>query len=216
MDYYEILHVERDATQKQIQTAYRSLMQMVHPDRNPNNPIAGESTKRINKAYQVLSNQERRAKYDRETRRTQGADEQGGQRQQRRNQSNPSKRANTNVQRRQGHQQQQGGKRSNPPKRTNRNTKSRNAAPSRRGRNAVAARNDTITNNYIIQAESQWPKIVLVIFAVLIVCAVIAGIGYLVYIVIKAIIAAIVAIATLVAGVLICAAFFKSQVQQRR
>jgi uncharacterized membrane protein len=62
-DYYAILGVPRDATQEQIKEAYRRLVKIYHPDRNPS-PEAEEMFKLINEAYQVLSDPARRAGYD--------------------------------------------------------------------------------------------------------------------------------------------------------
>ena len=62
-DYYVILGVPRDATQEQIKEAYRRLVKIYHPDRNPS-PEAEEMFKLINEAYQVLSDPARRAGYD--------------------------------------------------------------------------------------------------------------------------------------------------------
>lgn len=63
-DYYEILGVPRDASAEQIKRAFRKLALKWHPDRNKNNPAAEERFKAINEAYEVLSDPEKRAKYD--------------------------------------------------------------------------------------------------------------------------------------------------------
>lgn len=64
-DYYEILGVPRDATEEQIKRAYRRLAMQYHPDRNPGDKEAEEKFKEASEAYQVLSDPERRAQYDR-------------------------------------------------------------------------------------------------------------------------------------------------------
>jgi curved DNA-binding protein len=63
-DYYKILGVERNASKDEIKRAFRKLALKTHPDRNPNDPKAGERFKEINEAYQVLSDPEKRARYD--------------------------------------------------------------------------------------------------------------------------------------------------------
>ena len=65
MDYYEILGVSRSATKEEIKKAYRKLAMKYHPDRNPGDKEAEEKFKLINEAYQVLSDDEKRAIYDR-------------------------------------------------------------------------------------------------------------------------------------------------------
>jgi molecular chaperone DnaJ len=65
MDYYEVLQVERTATDAELKAAYRKLAMQYHPDRNPNNPDAEEKFKACSEAYQVLSDPDKRAAYDR-------------------------------------------------------------------------------------------------------------------------------------------------------
>lgn len=63
-DYYKILGVERTADQKTIRQAFRKLARQHHPDVNPGNKQAEERFKEVNEANQVLSDPEKRAKYD--------------------------------------------------------------------------------------------------------------------------------------------------------
>jgi curved DNA-binding protein len=63
-DYYEILGVPQDAEKKVIKQTYRELAKKYHPDVNPGNKEAEERFKTINEAYQVLSDTEKRKKYD--------------------------------------------------------------------------------------------------------------------------------------------------------
>lgn len=64
-DYYEILGVPRTATEDEIKKAFRKLARKHHPDVNPNDKSAEEKFKKINEAYEVLSDKEKRQKYDR-------------------------------------------------------------------------------------------------------------------------------------------------------
>jgi len=64
-DYYEVLGVSRTATEEDLKKAYRKLALKHHPDRNPGNKQAEEKFKEINEAYAVLSDPEKRQKYDR-------------------------------------------------------------------------------------------------------------------------------------------------------
>ncbi len=63
-DYYEVLGVPKDADTAAIKKAYRALARKYHPDVNPDNKEAEEKFKEINEAHEVLSNPEKRAKYD--------------------------------------------------------------------------------------------------------------------------------------------------------
>jgi curved DNA-binding protein len=63
-DYYKILGVERNAKKDAIKRAYRKLALKTHPDRNPGDAKAEERFKEINEAYQVLSDPEKKARYD--------------------------------------------------------------------------------------------------------------------------------------------------------
>ncbi|MDH7516006.1 MAG: molecular chaperone DnaJ [Bacteroidota bacterium] len=63
-DYYEVLGVGRDATLDEIKKAYRKLAMQYHPDRNPGSKEAEEKFKEAAEAYEVLSDEERRRRYD--------------------------------------------------------------------------------------------------------------------------------------------------------
>ncbi len=64
-DLYEVLGVSRDADQDSIKKAYRKLAMQFHPDKNPGNKEAEDKFKEAARAYEVLSHQEKRARYDR-------------------------------------------------------------------------------------------------------------------------------------------------------
>ena len=64
-DYYEILGVNRDASAEEIKKAYRKVAIQFHPDKNPDNKEAEEKFKEAAEAYEVLSNADKRAQYDR-------------------------------------------------------------------------------------------------------------------------------------------------------
>lgn len=64
-DYYEVLGVGREATKEDMKKAYRKLAMQYHPDRNPDNKEAEEKFKEAAEAYDILSNDDKKAKYDR-------------------------------------------------------------------------------------------------------------------------------------------------------
>jgi len=64
-DYYEVLGVSRDATDQELKSAYRKQALKFHPDRNPGDHTAEEKFKQASEAYQVLSDADKRAAYDR-------------------------------------------------------------------------------------------------------------------------------------------------------
>ncbi len=63
-DYYEILGVSRNATVTEIKASYRKLAMKFHPDKNPDDAVAEEKFKEATEAYEVLSDESKRAKYD--------------------------------------------------------------------------------------------------------------------------------------------------------
>ena len=63
-DYYEVLGVEKGTDAKTLKKAYRKLAMQYHPDRNPGDTSAEEKFKEISEAYAVLSDDEKRARYD--------------------------------------------------------------------------------------------------------------------------------------------------------
>ncbi|HAH56910.1 MAG TPA: molecular chaperone DnaJ [Bacteroidales bacterium] len=64
IDYYKVLGVDKNATEKEIKSAYRKLARKLHPDLNPNDKEAKARFQQINEANEVLSDPEKRAKYD--------------------------------------------------------------------------------------------------------------------------------------------------------
>jgi molecular chaperone DnaJ len=64
-DYYEILGVDKNADENTIKKAYRKVAMQYHPDRNPGNKEAEEKFKEAAEAYEVLSNADKKARYDR-------------------------------------------------------------------------------------------------------------------------------------------------------
>ncbi|MEY4215864.1 MAG: Co-chaperone protein dnaJ [Bacteroidota bacterium] len=64
-DYYEVLGISRNASESEIKSAYRKLALKYHPDKNPDDPSAEEKFKEAAEAYEVLSNADKKAQYDR-------------------------------------------------------------------------------------------------------------------------------------------------------
>ena len=63
-DFYEVLGVSKTATDEEIKKAYRKLAKKYHPDMNPGDKEAEAKFKEVNEAYEVLSDKDKRAKYD--------------------------------------------------------------------------------------------------------------------------------------------------------
>ena len=64
-DPYATLGVQRGASEKDIKSAYRKLAKELHPDRNKDNPKAAERFSEVTKAYDLLSDKDKRARFDR-------------------------------------------------------------------------------------------------------------------------------------------------------
>ena len=86
VDYYNILSVDKKASEEDIKKAYRKLARKLHPDLNPNDKEANKKFQQINEANEVLSDPEKRKKYDQYGKDWQHADQFDQQRQQQRQQ----------------------------------------------------------------------------------------------------------------------------------
>ncbi|MDD3271571.1 MAG: DnaJ domain-containing protein, partial [Syntrophomonadaceae bacterium] len=64
-DFYEVLEVSKNATAEEIKKAYRQMARKYHPDVNRDDPNATDKFKEVNDAYEVLSDDNKRAAYDR-------------------------------------------------------------------------------------------------------------------------------------------------------
>lgn len=63
-DYYKILELDKDATESEIKKAFRRLSVKFHPDKNPGDQESAQRYLKVNKAYEVLNDQEKKQMYD--------------------------------------------------------------------------------------------------------------------------------------------------------
>ncbi|MGF1688076.1 DnaJ domain-containing protein [Photobacterium japonica] len=81
-DYYEILGLAKNASEKEIKKAYKRLAMKYHPDKNPDNPSAADQFKEVKAAYEILNDKEKKAAYDQFGHRAFERPDMGGGRQQ--------------------------------------------------------------------------------------------------------------------------------------
>ena len=97
IDYYKILGVDKSASQDDVKKAYKKLARKYHPDLNPNDPDAHRKFQEINEANEVLSDPEKRKKYDQYGENWKHADEFEAQQQQYRQAEEPTGAAPTTA-----------------------------------------------------------------------------------------------------------------------